>query len=663
MKWINKLTIAALSTVVANIAVAQVDLDATDASGGPGSDVDVFINVTGDGSTVSPSWRLLYPIANFSAVDASQCGVSSPDISGDTNVSCGNSCGGFVPPSGFSCVSYILAPTDNFNPQPVADTQLGPITFTLDSGLTAGTSFDLTFADTDLVGSTNPSTIVVAVPAGQSFFASNPDIGQTINFGPVPVNSTSAAAIITVDNLQDDGSSTFDILGTTGGTADVGSSATIAVTSPASFPATVNADGSGGQTVDVAFTCTPEAEGEQTGTLTIANDADNPAGAEEYPFTCFGTAPDVQVSPLTLNLNGNVGGTNPTGSVTVTNAGAADATSATVVIQSDATEITQTADGLENATITPGENDTLGFQCDATNAVSVSETFVIEYDDIVNGGTTQSALVTVNCTISDTQPQYESDPVPGTTISLSAQFGTQAGPDGVDVRNANTNNQADSLIINSAGANDPIFNVSVVTSTFPPNGSFDGSNDVQVTCTPQGVGTVSGTLTVDTNDPNQPAGGFTYPVNCIGTGSVITSTPAAGGTLNLGSVAPGSTSPQQPIQFTNNDLDDTYSVSCSVSDPDGVFTWTPDPIQFTVSPGQTESVFFQGTPPDIATYNATVDCTANVAARGQSAFSAQYTVTVTGRPLVIPTLNHWGLLLMSLIVLALGALAGRRLMA
>ncbi|MGK7297233.1 MAG: IPTL-CTERM sorting domain-containing protein, partial [Candidatus Wenzhouxiangella sp. M2_3B_020] len=304
--------------------------------------------------------------------------------------------------------------------------------------------------------------------------------------------------------------------------------------------------------------------------------------------------------------------------------------------------------------------DTFDFtvSCDSSTETTYTRTIDFSWDDPAGSGT---ASVNVECTISDTAPIYESDPTPGSTISLSAQFGTQAGPDGVDVRNANTNNAADDLIINSATADDPIFNVSVVNSTFSPNGSFDGSNDVQVTCTPQGVGTVSGTLTVDTNDPNQSGGGFTYPLNCIGTGSVITSTPAAGGTLNLGSVAPGSASPTQPIEFTNNHISDSYSVSCSVSDPDGVFDWTPDPIQFTVSPGQTESVFFQGTPPDIATYSATVDCTGNVT-RG-SAFSAQYTVTVTGRPLVIPTLNHWGLLLMSLIVLALGGLAGRRLMA
>lgn len=80
-------------------ATAQVDLNATDAADDPGQPVDIFIDITGDGSANAASWRLLYPTSEISNVDASQCSTSNPDTSGDTDVSCGATCGAFTPPS------------------------------------------------------------------------------------------------------------------------------------------------------------------------------------------------------------------------------------------------------------------------------------------------------------------------------------------------------------------------------------------------------------------------------------------------------------------------------------------------------------------------------------------------------------------------------------
>ena len=233
------------------------------------------------------------------------------------------------------------------------------------------------------------------------------------------------------------------------------------------------------------------------------------------------------------------------------------------------------------------------------------------------------------------------------------------------MRNANPNTEADDLVINSATPSDTaVFTVTVNQSTFPANGTFDSTEDIEVTCRPEGVGVVNGTMTVDTNDPNQPAGGFEYPLSCEGTGEVLTSSPAAGGTLNLGTVPPGTQTNPGTITFTNNGIagNGDVTVDCGVTDnsPSGdVFTFTPDAISFTLAEGASEDAEFQCTPPDVASFTADVSCTLG----GEASGTADFTVSCAGRPLVIPTMSRWGLIVMSLMLLLVGGFATRRMMA
>jgi hypothetical protein len=380
-----------------------------------------------------------------------------------------------------------------------------------------------------------------------------------------------------------------------------------------------------------------------------------------WDLTCEGDLPDLQYTSTSVSLSGNVGGTNPTGSTQVSNvAPVANATNASIVLTSADTPELSITDGLTDATIAAGETDTLSFSCDATSAGDFTETFVIEYEDTSTSpsGTAQTAEVTVSCSISDTAPQYGSDPTPGTTLSFSTDFGTTSAVEPIDVFNANSNTSADPLEITSATASDPVFNVNLINTTFQPDsgGTADGTTDIEVSCSPTGVGLVTGTLTVESNDGTQ-----NYPLECQGTGDFMTTTPAAGGTLNLGSVPPNTATPEGSILFTNNDLDDTIDVTCTVSDPDGVFTATPDPVEFTVAPGATESAVFQCTPPQVESYSAAVSCSGQFVVRG-APFVGDYTVTCSGRPLVIPTLSNWGLILMSLVLLTIGGLVGRRML-
>jgi|GEM_PF-1391739 len=663
MNKIRDIFAASVLMLSAGTVMAQVDLNATDANGSPGGDVDVFIELTGDGSTSTPSWRLIYPTSEVSAVDASQCDASTPDISTDTSVNCSAGCGLFDPGVGFDCVSYILLPTNVVANTPVASTTFGPITFTIDPGAAAGSSFDVFFDDTDLVGTTDPGTISVALSPGVTLYSSNPAIGENVDFGSAVVNSTTAGQTIVVSNEQTDGTS-FNIQGTTGGAS---AGATIDVTAPAMFPTAVPGDG-GTTTVDVTFTCTPTSRGPQTGTLTVDNNADLPLGDETYPFDCRGLSPNVAVSPITVNISGSTAdATAPTGSFDVTNiqdGSASDALNAAIADLGNSAEISILT-GLADNTITVGETDTVTLECDnsvATGGV-VSETIRLTYDDPVAAGQID---VTVNCDISDVAPGYTSNPaVPGPLAFGQIANGDTSAPQTIDIGNEGSvgTGAGAELEITGAVLSDTT-NYSFAPDPFTATLAADAPNgtaSVDVTCGPQSIGNFPATLTVNTNDGDQ-----VYNLTCEGTsnaGFAVSPAGALDGTLNIGSVPPNTlTSGSMTISNTGTD---PLEVDCTLTDNNmGVIAFNPVPaFPVTIPPDLT--LTFQGTPPGIGTFSETLDCTVTdpsvTAAPDPDTFST--TIAVTGRPLVIPTMSRWGLVVMSLMLLLVAGFAGRRMMA
>ncbi|MFN2335043.1 MAG: IPTL-CTERM sorting domain-containing protein [Wenzhouxiangellaceae bacterium] len=102
---------------------------------------------------------------------------------------------------------------------------------------------------------------------------------------------------------------------------------------------------------------------------------------------------------------------------------------------------------------------------------------------------------------------------------------------------------------------------------------------------------------------------------------------------------------------------DDITVSCSVTDTAGVFTFTPDPINLTIAPGGTESVGFQCTPTTPEVFSAEVSCAIGGDVDTQT---ADFTVLCQGQPLVVPTMNRWGLMLLALMLLMVAGFAGRR---
>ena len=650
MKILNNFIVSLFFLGASASLFAQVDIDATDALGAPGADVDIFIDLTGDGATSTPSFRLLYPTDSISAVNDAQCDVSSPDISGETSVNCSAGCGSFTPPAGFDCVSYILLPANIVANDPVATTTFGPITFTIDAGAVPGSNFDVFFDDTDLVGAATNGTITVEAPAGQGFYTSSPLPGGTITFNPAVIGvSATPDQVVQVGNASPD--TAFDITG-------------VNVASPLAnadaFPITVASGGN----EDLTFGCTPTVRGLQMGTFEIAHDsAGGAASPVEYNFECTGLSPNVQVPAGPIALAGLTVDPDPTANITVTNPQdgfTSDANNVTAAEGAGDAQITVTTGGPTN--IAPDGSFDFVVSCDSTAAGSFSRTIDITWDEpAVPRGGPGTASVQVNCDITDAVPSFASAPAaPGPLDFGTVTNGVTSAPLGIDVTNDGVGPSPDSdLTIATATADDPQFSVNLINNgPFLVGDPADGANDIEVTCTPD-PGTngplPTGTLTVTHNGDDSPT---LFDLECAGEpDGAFASTPAPGGVLNLGIVPPNTTTPEGFIDFTNTGMADEIGVSCTFNDPDGVFDFTPVPLDFTLGPGETESAGFQCTPTTPQTFEGTLSCTIT---GDQMTTAADYTVSCQGQPLVVPTMNQWGLIIMSLMLLMVGGLVGRR---
>ena len=541
----------------------------------------------------------------------------------------------------------------------------GSITWTVAGSAEPGDSFPLTTEiDTVIAGGVqlpdsdldvDEGSATVEVPAGESFYSSNPAIGANIIFGSGVVGSSAGVQAIAVQNLQDDGSSDFEITAA-GGTS---AGATIAVPSP-TFPQTIPANG-GVTTQNINFECTPTARGPQSGTLTITNDSDNAGPEADYTFDCTGLSPNVNVPAGPVAISGLTVDTNPlTGTFDVTNPDDG--------FTSDAMNVTASAAGDPEISVAPAGplmiatdgSQPFTVSCDNANDGNFTSTITIEWDDPVSGGSA-SDTVDATCDVTNAVASFDSNPTaPGPLAFGTVTNGVTSSPIGIDVGNDGIGPAPDSdLTISSVVSSDPsVFTFNVINFGPFPVGAPDGSDDIEVTCTPNAVGAISGTITVNHNGDDDPT---VFDATCTGeSDGTFASTPAAGGTLDLGIVTPGDTTPEGFIDFTNNGAVDDIEVSCTVDDPDDVFTFTPDPIAFTLAPGATEPAGFQCTPTIPTSFEATVMCDIDGDPGIQS---ANYTVICQGQPLFVPTMNRWGLLLMVLLVLGLGGLAGRRMMA
>ena len=498
-----------------------------------------------------------------------------------------------------------------------------------------------------VLGGAIDGSVTVQAPAGSGFYASVPAPGGNLDLGTAVVGSPATSITdLTIQNLSPD--TTFDVTA-------INTAGPVVFAPPPTFTV-----GFGSSQV-VSATCTPTARGDNGGTFSVVHDS--AAGAPspvDYTFDCVGLSPNVQVPAGPVNLAALTVDPAPTANINVTNpqdgfTSAASNVTATAGVGN--TEITVTTGGP--TTINPDASFNFVVSCDNTAAGSFSRTIDITWDNPLAGGPTSDSIV-VNCEITDAIPSFDSTPVaPGPLAFGIVTNGTTSAPIGINVGNDGVGPAPDSdLTITSVVSSDPQFLVNVISTGPFPVGAPSGGNDIEISCAPTSVGAIAGTITVNHNGDDNPT---QFNATCEGeSDALFSSVPAPGGVLNLGVVPPSITTPEGFIDFSNGGAVDSLQVDCSVSDPDGVFTFTPNPISFSIAAGATESVGFQCTPPTPDSFAAAVSCTIGGAA---GPIQADYTVVCQGEPLVVPTMNRWGLVIMSLMLLQVAGVAGRRMMA
>lgn len=173
---------------------------------------------------------------------------------------------------------------------------------------------------------------------------------------------------------------------------------------------------------------------------------------------------------------------------------------------------------------------------------------------------------------------------------------------------------------------------------------------------PAADGAQSGDLVVDGTDTvNTTSQQASAAIQGTGVTQAQFSSDPAPGAVNLGVVPIGGTL-NQTVTITN-DGNANLDVSCgSLNDPDGVFTLNPDPANFTgIAPDASEQFEVSCTVPDQSTYTASLSCTSN----DPDNASFSYDFSCTARPLVIPTMQPWGLVVLTLMMLAIGGFSIR----
>jgi len=652
IKSLKALGMLLLTVLLAQNAVSQT-LSLTDEAGFPGgAPVSVTLSFTEGTAIEATSFTVTYDGVALGPVDLTNCGGSGVPSAGVTTTCFSGSAG---------TITF-----DVFSSTPGNSIQtgsLGTLGFSIPGSTPPSpTPFPLAFSDVVFAdgsggavsGTANDGSITVNAPAG-GFYTSTPAPGSQLNLGEAVVGTPATPVdTLLVENLSAD---PFDVTGFPTPPAELTFPAT-----PVTVPGNGSFDFSGAN----AITCTPSTVGVNSGTFDVSHDAAGGATTPvNYGFTCTGLAPNVQVAPTSLTLNGAIGGTPPTASFDVSNPDngtASDAQNASVADTGVSTEVS-ISDGLTDSVISVTETDSVTVSCSTAAPGTFNETITVAWDDPVGGGqATQD--VTVTCNIANIAPGYTSVPTPGSTLAFGQVVnGQTSAAQTINIGNENsvgTGTQAE-LQITGAVLSDPTSFSFTPSSAFPitlPEMAPNGTASIDVTCGPDSVGALTETLTVNTNDGDQ-----VYDLTCEGTSNAgLVATPnVIDGSFNLGSVPPNTTA-SNSITFSNSGTD-PLNLTCTLTNNNaGIITSTALPSGTAIPPDFT--ITFDGTPPDINTFQETLDCDVDdptTMASPDQTFTVD--VAVSGRPLVIPTLSQWGLLLMMLSLLVAGGFAARRMTA
>jgi len=644
--------------MVAGSAAADITITVDSASGNVGGSADITFDYDALDSDDVGGFQFEF------AYDAS---ALTPDLSTDN---CAENAPGTHEPTSFCSqpdddgvgmdtirvnIFDTIGSTDEIMPTTIAD--FGRITFDINQPGTHTLTFvplagsDTTGGNVDISG--NDATIMGAI-TGDAGYASSPDPGSTIDFGGVVVGQTSSmAAAITVSEIGDQ---QLDVMAPAFGSGADFASTTAAFSIPDGDPP-----------VDVELSCTPMARGNLSDTVNLDNNSINEP-TPQYDLTCAGLSPNVMVVPTSIMLNGIIGQANPSDTFDVSNPDdgfTSDANNAMLAEATAGGPITFMPTSFSGDTITVDETETITVECDTSSAGMFSDTITVSYDDPETGGTGMQD-VTVNCDIADQIPEYQSVPTVGSTLDFGmVDNGTTSAPLGIDVGNENTDatTNADLDVDNAAitGPDAAVFTLSTDNTPFtvPAGTAPDGTNDIEVTCTPtDGSSTFTATLEVTSNDNDASAGTaspHTYPLTCTGQpGAGFSSNPPAGSTIDFGVLPQGTMSGIETIIVTNNGSADNLDLDCTFTGDPQIAILSPT-FPVSIAPGSSQDIDSQCTADVPGMFSGTLDCSTN----DPAAPTVSYDFTCIGAAIDVPTLSRWGLIALGLTLLIGGALAVR----
>lgn len=258
-----------------------------------------------------------------------------------------------------------------------------------------------------------------------------------------------------------------------------------------------------------------------------------------------------------------------------------------------------------------------------------------------NGDSQGQATCDIGAFESDpTVPGYGSTPVAGGSIS----FGSAVINGGTAQAQIEIFETGDATLQVSSpqfsGANAGEFSVTA-PSPFPLSlADGDPPRNIDLTCAPTGAGTRTATLTLSTNDPNQPQA--SYALSCVGTTvpkPAFGSQPAAPGPIDLGSAIVGAT---VNANFTINNTGDG---DLHVVAPDPALGGA-NPADFklvssvspTLTPSASQSLQVQCKPTALGIRTATLTLTTDDPNRA----TVSFTLTCSGEPAPPPYLDAPG---------------------
>lgn len=532
------------------------------------------------------------------------------------------------------------------------------------SGLLGNITFDVPGTATPLVNDPLVATVTAAgTPAGVDIdplpTATNGSF--TVLAGPQPAFGVTPASVTQSGAINTTISSNVVISNTGAAGSTLNYSCT--ETADASNKFTISGDITNvnlaqNATATVAVACDSSVIGGPfTGTMSCTHNGTN-SSPVDIPLSCEVTAgpqPAFTGTPAGLTMSAGQGDPDPSGSLAITNSGAATTTLTGTCTLAGDTEISVTNGGFSVVQGAPAA--VVGVACDASAHGTYNSTLSCSH----NGSNSSPVDYAVSCVIAPPGAAvFQSSPAAGSTIEMTPEDVPVDAvvPDQVlTITNGavNPNNNPLNLSCAYTGSSE----ISVL-GPISPIGPM-GSSTATFSCDTAAVGNYTGTYTCNYSvDGSQTLSETaSYTVNCgvRAAESSLDSSPGSGSTLNMSVPMGGSSSAFINIFETNDEGEDATINSCTLTDGTNFTILTTFPM--TVPAGGTMQIQIEGTDPGDGNLNFTDTITCSATDSGGTS-DVSWDLNMSVQTTAIPTLSTWGLLAMFLTMLGLGGIALRR---